>query len=111
MRLDRIELRLLLAQLADVATFLAFYLLIGAGTHEERNPLILLLMAMGGLAAVGIVKMLITLVVIYRRHRRPVITKRWYVPAQTVAMSAATASGIVGASFNLASMLHAWGLA
>ena len=67
--LDRLTLRLFLAQGADVATFLAFYLLVGPQVHAERNPLILGLMALGGLAAVGLFKMLITLIVIYRYRR------------------------------------------
>lgn len=106
MRLDRAELRLLLAQGADVLTFLAFYLFVGPSIHEERNPLILLLMAMGGLAAVGLVKMAITLIVIYRRHRPFVVRHGWYVPLQTIAMSAATASGIAGCGFNLAAIVY-----
>lgn len=111
LKLDRIELRLLLAQAADVATFLAFYLLIGPSTHEERNPLILVMMATGGLAMVGLVKMGVTLIVIYRR-RKPFAPKhRWYIPLQTIAMSAATASGIAGAGFNLGSLIHAAGIA
>ena len=70
--LDRLTLRLFLAQGADVATFLCFYLLVGPSVHAERNPLILALMALGGLAAVGVFKMAVTLIVIYRyrpRHR------------------------------------------
>ena len=69
--LDRLTLRLFLAQGADVATFLCFYLLVGPQVHAERNPLILGLMALGGLAAVGLFKMLITLIVIYRYRRSP----------------------------------------
>lgn len=109
MKLDKIELRLLLAQGADVLTFLAFYLLIGPSIHEERNPLILILMAMGGLAMVGIVKMAITFIVIYRRHRPFLVKHKWYVPLQVVAMSAATASGIAGAGFNLAAIINSIG--
>ena len=67
--MDRLTLRLFLAQGADVATFLCFYLLVGPSVHAERNPLILALMALGGLAAVGVFKMAVTLVVIYRYRR------------------------------------------
>ena len=103
--MDRLTLRLFLAQAADVATFLCFYLLVGSSVHAERNPLILGLMAMGGLAAVGIFKMAITLVVIYH-YRRPIqIRHRWYPPMRTIAISAATASGIVGAGFNLGAII------
>ena len=45
--LDRLTLRLFLAQGADVATFLCFYLLVGPSVDAERNPLILGLMAIG----------------------------------------------------------------
>jgi hypothetical protein len=107
--LDRLTLRLFLAQGADVATFLGFYLLVGPSVHAERNPVILGLMALGGLAAVGVFKMGITLVVIYR-YRRPnanVVRHRWFVPLRTIAISAATASGIVGAGFNLGAIVGA----
>jgi hypothetical protein len=106
--LDRLTLRLLLAQGADVATFLCFYLLVGPSVHAERNPVILALMALGGLAAVGIFKMAITLVVIYRyRRATDTIHHRWFLPMRTVAISAATASGIVGAGFNLSAIIGA----
>jgi hypothetical protein len=104
--LDRLTLRLFLAQSADVATFLGFYLLVGPSVHAERNPLILGLMALGGLAAVGLFKMLITLIVIYRyRRTTATIRHRWFVPMRTIAISAATASGIVGAGFNLGAII------
>ena len=105
---DRLTLRLFLAQGADVATFLCFYLLVGPSVHAERNPLILALMALGGLAAVGVFKMAITLVVIYRyRRATAAIRHRWFVPMRTIAISAATASGIVGAGFNLSAIIGA----
>lgn len=107
--LDRLTLRLLLAQSADVLTFLAFYLIVGPSIHEERNPLILALMALGGIHLVGIVKLGITLIVIRRYNRPVVITRSWYLPLRTAAISAATASGIVGAAFNLASLINAGG--
>ena len=106
--LDRLTLRLFLAQGADVATFLGFYLLVGPSVHAEKNPLILALMALGGLAAVGVFKMLVTLIVIYRyRRATTTIHHRWFVPVRTVAISAATASGIVGAGFNLGAIISA----
>jgi hypothetical protein len=103
--LDRLTLRLFLAQGADVATFLGFYLLVGPSVHAERNPLILGLMALGGLAAVGIFKMVVTLIVIYRYGRTTEVKHRWFVPMRTIAISAATASGIVGAGFNLGAII------
>jgi hypothetical protein len=106
--LDRLTLRLFLAQGADVATFLGFYLLVGPSIQAERNPIILALMALGGLAAVGIFKMAITLVVIYRyRRANDTIHHAWFVPMRTIAISAATASGIVGAGFNVGAIIGA----
>ena len=50
--------------------------------------------------------MLITLIVIYR-YRRTTATIRhgWFVPVRTIAISAATASGIVGAGFNVGAII------
>ncbi len=63
-------------------------------------------MALGGLAAVGVFKMLITLIVIYRyRRATEPIRHSWFVPVRTIAISAATASGIVGAGFNLGAII------
>ena len=103
--LDRLTLRLFLAQGADVATFLSFYLLVGPQVHAERNPLILGLMALGGLAAVGVFKMAVTLIVIYRYGHSAPVRHAWFVPVRTIAISAATASGIVGAGFNLSAII------
>ena len=58
-----------------------------------------------GSAAVGIFKLLVTLIVIYRYQRPSVVRHRWFVPARTIAISAATASGIVGAGFNLSAII------
>ncbi len=107
--LDRLTLRLLLGQAADAITFGWFYVFVGASVQAERNPIIIGLMALGGLAAVGVFKMGITLVVIYRYGRASVhpIRHRWFVPLRTIAISAATASGIVGAGFNLGAIVGA----
>ena len=111
--LDRLTLRLFLAQGADVATFLCFYLLVGPSVQAERNPLILGLIALGGLAAVGVFKMAVTLIVIYRYGHAGPVKHTWFVPVRTIAISAATASGIVGAGFNLSAIIgaHWMGLA
>ena len=124
--IDRLSLRLLLAQAADVATFLVFYLLIDSSVRGERNPLVLGLMALGGVYLVGIVKLGITLLVIWR-SRLPMRPSRFarvrrfhdrhpglvafHVKARIVGVSAATASGIVGAGFNLGALLATAGLA
>lgn len=104
-RLQRLAVRLLLAQAADVLTFLTFYLLVGTSVHQERNPLILLLMAMGGLAAVAVFKMAVTLLVVRRSRRRQVFRRRWFLPLRTILTSAATASGLAGAGFNVAAIV------
>src|SRR5262245_58372429 len=96
------DVRLLLAQGADALTFLAYYTLIGSSIHQERNPILILFMAIGGVAAVVIVKITVTALVIYHRHRIK-IRRRWL---QTVGLSVATASGIVGAGFNFAAIVH-----
>jgi len=107
--LDRLTLRLLLGQAADAITFVWFYVFVGSSVHAERNPVILGLMALGGLAAVGVFKMGVTLLVIYRYHRAGAnpVRHRWFVPLRTIAISAATASGIVGAGFNLGAIVGA----
>ncbi len=107
--LDRLTFRLFLGQAADAITFVWFYVFVGASVHAERNPLILGLMALGGLATVGLFKMAVTLIVIYRYHRAAAkpIRHRWFVPLRTIAISAATASGIVGAGFNLGAIIGA----
>ena len=107
--LDRLTLRLLLGQAADAITFEWVYVFVGSSVHAERNPLILGLMALGGLAAVGMFKMGVTLLVIYRYRRANAepIRHPWFVPLRTIAISAATASGIVGAGFNLGAIVGA----
>jgi hypothetical protein len=106
-RLDRLTLRLLLSQAADLVTFAWFYLFVGSTVHAERNPIILGLMALGGIAAVGVFKLGITLIVIYRYGRSERFHHSWYLPLRTIAISAATASGIVGAGFNLGAIIGA----
>jgi hypothetical protein len=113
----RLRLRVWIAQIADLATFAAFFILVGgASIHVERNPIIAASHALAGLAGVGVLKM--GLVTVAMRHRPPVerlagwrgilsrpITHRWYWPLYTIILSTAAASGIVGAGFNVASLL------
>lgn len=121
MKLDRLTFRLLLAQSADVLTFLTFYLVIGAAIHSERNVILLLLMAIGGIWAVAAIKLGITALVCWRAskplgHSRFGVIRRFHerhprvvafhLRFRVVLISAATASGIVGAGFNLASIIH-----
>lgn len=111
--------RLLFAQTLDVVTFLVFYLFIGAGVYEERNPLILFLVALGGVHLVALVKIGVTLLVIRRAGHTPKPSRfgalrsfavrhpRFFPRTLTIMVSAATASGIVGAGFNLGAIIHA----
>lgn len=105
--MSRLTLRLVLAQGLDAATFLGFYLGIGAAVHAERNPLILAIMALAGLQGVAIVKVGLALLVSWRRAHRVRPIGRRYAIAETIALSTATASGIVGAGFNTAAIVHA----
>lgn len=106
--MDRLAKRLVFAQLLDAATFLWFYLFIGAGIHGEQNPLILALMALGGLQMVAFAKAGLSLAVAWRRKRRTRPLPVWFARLDTIAISTATASGIVGAAFNSASILHSY---
>jgi hypothetical protein len=91
--------RLVAAQTADALTFAAFYLFIGAGMMSEQNPLVLAIMAVGGIAGVVAVKvgLAATVVWLYERNRR----RRLLLALMTVA----TLSGVIGAGTNIASIL------
>ena len=108
--------RLIFAQSLDAATFAFFYIYIGASVHAERNPLILLLMAVGGIWAVAGAKIALAGWVAYRskKEQKPsrfafVRAMNRYLPANkllVIGISVATAAGIVGAGFNTASILN-----
>jgi hypothetical protein len=97
--------RMAIAQVIDAATFILFIAFFATGSiHAERNPLILVLVSLGGVQLVGIVKVGLALIV---RHRALVpreLSKRYQVMRLTM-LSLATASGIVGAGFNIASIV------
>lgn len=101
--MKRLAHRLVFAQAIDVATFAAFFILVPVSIHSERNPLISAVFALGGFALVGILKLGYVSFVAYRATRfepsRPLI----------IAISVATASGIAGAGFNLASIIDSLG--
>lgn len=103
------ELRLVLAQAADGISFAAFFILVPVSQFSERNPVIAAAYAAGGWAAVFGLK--VGLALLATRRRRAVVTHAWYPPLRTVLLSAAAASGCVGAGFNLASLLLAKGWA
>lgn len=96
--------RLLFAQFMDVATLAIFIFGIGASIHSERNPLVIGLLAIGGVWAVLLVKVGVPVIVTLRykgREWKPVTYK-----IVIVVMAAVTASGIVGAGFNIASIIN-----
>ena len=113
----RLRLRVWIAQVSDLVTFAAFFVIIGgASIHVERNPIIGAAYALAGLAGVSILKM--GLVTVAMRHRPPVarlpgwkgalsrpITHGWYWSLYTIILSVAAASGIAGAGFNAASLI------
>lgn len=96
--------RLVFAQGMDVLTFCMFFILVNQSVHVERNPLIAAIYTLGGFGLVGIVKMgYVTFVA--RRAKNFAPSKKLI-----IAMSVATASGIAGAGFNLASLLNSFGV-
>jgi hypothetical protein len=103
--------RLVFAQGVDALTFAAFYVLVGPSLHAERNPIVLLLMALGGIQLVALVKVGLAALVA-RRMRRPTvpsphrIVRLAYPVVSLVLVSLAVASGIVGAGFNTAALVE-----
>ncbi len=102
--------RLVFAQAMDALTFVAFYVIVGPTVHAERNPVVLVLMALGGIQLVALVKIALAALVAHRM-RRPATPSRFrlvrtvYPVASLVLVSLAVASGIVGAGFNTAALL------
>lgn len=102
------EFRVIAAQAADAATFALFMLLVPVSQFSERNPIIAGVYAAGGVAAVAAFKVGLA-VLATRRRESVIVTRRWYGPTRTILLSTAAASGIVGASFNLAALMLAKG--
>jgi hypothetical protein len=106
--------RLIFAQVLDALTLAYFWIVIGPGEHSEQNPLINMMIVLGGIQLVLLVKIGLALWVGYRIGHPPKTSHWWSKPitssrfmwVQTVAISVATASGVVGAGFNLASIVH-----
>jgi hypothetical protein len=102
--------RLVFAQALDALTFVAFYVLVGPTIHAERNPLVLVLMSLGGIQLVALAKIGLASLVA-RRMRRPSRPSRFgpvraaYPVISLVMVSLAVASGIVGAGFNTAALV------
>ncbi len=105
--------RLIFTQAMDALTFVAFYVFVGPAVHGERNPMILALMALGGVQLVALVKIGLAALVA-RRMRRPTTPSRFrvlrvsYPIASLVLVSLAVASGIVGAGFNTAALVESF---
>jgi hypothetical protein len=95
---------LLLGQFLDALTFALFFTLVPATilanlTQTERNPIIAFIFGIGGVIGVVVVKLGLTLFVIYRdskRESRPKFTG--------ALMIVAAGSGYLGASFNLVAL-------
>jgi hypothetical protein len=102
--------RLIFAQAMDALTFVAFYVVVGPSLHAERNPLILGLMALGGIQLVALVKVGLAALVA-RRMRLPARPSRFrlvrvaYPALSLLLVSLAVASGVVGAGFNTAALV------
>jgi hypothetical protein len=102
--------RLVFAQTMDALTFAAFYVLIGPVTHAEQNPVVLTLMSLGGVQLVVFLKVGISIFLAWR-IARPVVPNKHqsirvaYRVMSTTMISLAVAAGIVGAGFNVASII------
>ncbi len=94
---------LVLAQGLDAASLAVFYLLAHPAGLAEQNPLVLALMATGGIQLVILAKVGAAVLAAWRSQRmgRMRIAR--------LAMAAAVVSGSIGAGFNLAAILVARG--
>ena len=97
--------RMVAAQAIDAATFILFIVFFAAGSiHAEQNPLINLLVGLGGVQLVGVVKIGLALVVRHRALKPRTLSLNFEATRFTM-ITLATASGIVGAGFNTASII------
>jgi hypothetical protein len=99
--------RLAFVLIADATTFAAFAWLVGmAGVHTERNPLISLVYATGGVMGVLALKLAAAWLLEWRARScaaRPV--SRGYAAGFALLSSLAVAGTIVGAGMNTAALL------
>lgn len=100
---------LVLAQALDAATLAVFYAWCRVPQMQERNPLVLGLMAVGGVQLVALVKVGAAALAARRAGRFSGYSRRWRL-AVRLALSAATLSGCVGAGFNVAAILTGKGV-
>ncbi len=97
---------LVLAQALDAATLAVFYLLPHPAYLSEQNPLVVALLALGGVQLVILLKVGVAALVSRRARRYPSFSLRWRV-ALTTALVAATLSGVIGAGANTAAIVVA----
>lgn len=111
--------RLIFAQTMDALTFAFFFLFVyNGGPITEKNPIIATLLALGGVQLVMLVKIGVASYIGWRSEHPPTayrwwskpITSKKYIWVETVMLSVATASGIVGAGFNLGAILYEKGV-
>lgn len=89
---------LVLAQSLDAASLAVFYAIAHPSALAEQNPVILVLMTLGGIQLVALAKVGAALVAAWRsRHLSGMRLAR-------LAMAAAVISGSIGAGFNLAAI-------
>lgn len=103
------RLALFTGQCLDAGTFALFFLVVPAAVlarieTTEQNPIIAALFALGGFAAVVVVKVGATSLVLWRDHRRPHQRR-----VTGALMVAAALSGYVGAAFNTAALVTVMG--
>ena len=94
--------RLIFAQAADAATFALFYVLASQSVHAERNPLVLAIMALGGVQLVVLVKIGLAWRIAAKqgqsyRPSRFRLVRVTYPVLSVFLISLATAAGVVGA--------------
>lgn len=90
---------LVLAQGLDAASLAVFYALAHPAVLQEANPLVLALMATGGIQLVIIAKVGAALVAAWRSRNIDAMRIARF------AMAAAVVSGSIGAGFNLAAIV------
>jgi hypothetical protein len=97
---------LVMAQLLDAVTLALFYLLPHPASLSEQNPLVAMLLALGGIQLVVLVKVGAAALAARRARRYPSLSLRWRV-ALSAALVAATLSGVIGAGANTAAIVVA----
>jgi hypothetical protein len=89
---------LVLAQSLDAATLAVFYAIAHPAALAEQNPLIVALLALGGIQLVALAKIGAAVLAAWRSRRSNGMR------LARLAMAAAVISGSIGAGFNLAAI-------